>query len=130
VYNAETRAMTFNRPAVPPEQSPSLLPSSPKLAHLVAKHGVLNTQVAIASGLEQTARLKRPRNLVVGLEEEEGHLESVAEQPISEDGDAKADARAATLVGNDLRERKDGFDCERDVSLRRGVALIAADEDL
>ena len=97
---------------------------------MIAKHGVLNTQVAIASGLEQTARLKRPRNLVVGLEEEEGHLESVAEQPISEDGDAKADARAATLVGNDLRERKDGFDCERDVSLRRGVALIAADEDL
>jgi len=97
---------------------------------LISKHGVLNAQVAITRSLKQTARLERPRNLVVGLEEEESHLEGVAEQPIGQDGDSEADAGAPALVGEDLRKRKDSFDGECNVSLRRNVQLVAANNNL
>lgn len=72
-------------------------------------HEVLETQAAIARGLEDTADLECPRDLCSSREEPE-HLHGITNEPAGQDGESETLARLGLHVGQHLRQRQCSFD--------------------
>lgn len=109
-------------PNYPSPQPRTLLPlPRSSLPRPIPIHPILHPQPRITARLENATHLKRPRHLARIRGKKKAHLHRVSEQPIREHRDAKALAGSGALVGEDLRERKDGFDGEAEVADEVGV---------
>lgn len=91
----------------------------------VSVEKVLDSQEAIAAGLEDTAHLERQWDLGRGREEPV-NLHGISSDPAGKHGNPETLTRLGLGIGDDLRDRKDGFDGEADDSDEFGIRGINA----
>lgn len=87
-----------------------------------SKHHVLHTQVHITHALEDGAKLECGRNGILCIEQV-AHFHNVTKKPGSQDGESKSFAGTRALVGEDLWNREESFDCEPGDAEEVGVSL-------
>ena len=93
------------------------------------EHQVLHSKIRIATCLENTTKLERPRNSALSKEEER-HLHGITQQPVCKNTQAEPFATAVSLIRHDLRKRQCSFDTQSHVTLKCNVGIQAAEQNL
>jgi hypothetical protein len=92
----------------------------------LAKHQVLNSKIRIATCLEDTTKLERPRNGAFSKEEER-HLHGITQQPVREDTQTETFAAAISLIRHDLGKRQRSFNTQSHITLKCDIGIQAAE---
>lgn len=120
-------------PSVHPDVLLPLTPSAILLriaasssARPTSEHPILETKVEVTGTLEHATQFEGPGDRLFA-EEKVAHLHGVTNDPCHEDGHSETPARAGTMIGNDLREGKRGFDGEADAAEETDVGFRLGD---
>ena len=86
----------------------------------VSIHEILASQKQITAHLKNATQLERPGYLT-GRRKKPEHLHDITSDPIRDDGNAEALARARLVIRQYLGKRKCGFDGETDGAEARRI---------